>query len=163
MSKLKVDVLVESPLWKKPAYAIRVMMRAAEAVSVSPKTGRAIGPGDEICIVLLDDAQIAALNLKWRGKDAPTNVLSFPASPGPALRASRYLGDVALAFETIEREAAEEGETFADHLTHLVVHGILHLLGYDHVKEDEARRMEALETRILASIGVADPYATKAA
>lgn len=138
-------------------------MRAAKAVGDNPEVGPAIRPGDEICITLIDDEAISALNGKWRGKEAPTNVLSFPASPGTAMQSPRFLGDVALAFETIEREAKSEGKPFQDHLAHLVVHGILHLLGYDHLSEGEAERMEGLETRILASVGIADPHATEAA
>jgi probable rRNA maturation factor len=103
------------------------------------------------------------LNGRWRGKEAPTNVLSFPAFQGSLTQFPRYLGDIALAFETIEREAKAEGRPFEEHVAHLVVHGILHLLGHDHVSEAEAARMEALETSILASIGVADPYSTEAA
>ncbi|MBV9566899.1 MAG: rRNA maturation RNase YbeY [Hyphomicrobiales bacterium] len=163
MSKPSVDILVESPLWQKTAGVMLTLVRAAEAVGASSEVGSAIRRGDEICVTLLDDARIAALNLKWRGRDAPTNVLSFPAPSGPVLPAPRCLGDIAFAFETVEREAREDGKTFDDHLTHLAVHGILHLLGHDHLSDAEARRMEALEMRILASIGVADPYATETA
>jgi probable rRNA maturation factor len=163
MSKLKVDILVESPLWERNSGVSRSVMRAAMAAGAHPKVGPAIRAGDEVCVTLIDDEAIAALNRRWRGKNAPTNVLSFPAPPGPAMRHPRYLGDIALAFETIDREAKAQGMPFEDHVAHLVVHGLLHLLGYDHLSEGEARRMEALETRILVSIGVADPYATEAA
>jgi probable rRNA maturation factor len=94
-----------------------------------------------------------ALNLKWRGKDAPTNVLSFPSGEEQG-----HLGDVVLAYETVEGEAEQQNIAIADHAAHLVVHGMLHLLGYDHEQEDDAVKMETLETEILATLGIADPY-----
>lgn len=103
--------------------------------------------------MLTDDDEVRQLNARWRGQDKPTNVLSFPA--GDAV----LLGDVVLAFETVEREAAAQGKRFGDHLSHLVVHGALHLIGYDHVKAGDAAAMEALERRVLAGLGIADPYA----
>ena len=104
------------------------------------------------------------LNLAYRGKDAPTNVLSFPFQrpPGTAGDADAYLGDVVLAAETVRREAAERGIEPTHHLQHLVVHGLLHLLGYDHETDAAAEDMEGLETEILATIGIADPYAASA-
>jgi probable rRNA maturation factor len=115
------------------------------------------GPA-ELSIVLTDDAEQRVLNRDWRGIDKSTNVLSFPQIEpfGPV---SGMLGDIILARETLEHEAGEMGISFADHFTHLVVHGFLHLLGYDHMDDDEALAMESLETQILASLGVADPYA----
>jgi probable rRNA maturation factor len=122
-----------------------------------------------IAIVLADDAMLRDLNHTWRGKDAPTNVLSFPATdteegmrpeppfPGVPLE----LGDIVMARETCEREALEQGKSLSDHVRHLTIHGVLHLLGYDHEADDEAERMEGLETRILAGLGVADPYRDK--
>ena len=113
----------------------------------------------ELSIVLADDEMLTALNRRHRGKDGPTNVLSFPlgsdtaGQDGPVL-----LGDVVLAFETVAREAVDQKKTLADHLQHLVIHGILHLSGYDHETEDDAERMERFEARILAELGVADPY-----
>jgi probable rRNA maturation factor len=115
----------------------------------------------ELAIILTDDAEQRRLNRDWRGIDRPTNVLAFPAweagSPIPA-DAPLLLGDVMLAFETAVREAEEQGKPLADHLSHLIVHGVLHLLGYDHATDAEAAAMETLETSILASLGVADPY-----
>lgn len=119
-------------------------------------------PGDteaEVSVLLCDDATIQRLNRDWRGFDRPTNVLSFPAPAGGPPHGPRLLGDIAVAFETTRREAGSEGKSVADHLTHLVVHGFLHLIGYDHEVESEALRMEALETSILADLGIADPYA----
>jgi phosphate starvation-inducible PhoH-like protein len=113
--------------------------------------------GENFTLLLTDDAQIRTLNARWRQKDQPTNVLSFPA---PKLPNSPYptLGDVALAYETCVREADEQKKTLKDHATHLVLHGLLHLLGYDHEADDEAVEMEGLEREILANLGIADPY-----
>ncbi|MBE7733414.1 rRNA maturation RNase YbeY [Devosia faecipullorum] len=112
----------------------------------------------EISILLTDDAEQRELNAQWRGKDAPTNVLSFPQiEPFGPVRG--ILGDITLARETLEREATELGKSLEEHFTHLIVHGFLHILGYDHLEEDEALQMEGLETQILAGLGIADPYA----
>jgi probable rRNA maturation factor len=112
-------------------------------------------------VILTDDAEQQRLNRTYRGKDAPTNVLAFaiadPATPVPQ-GAPNLLGDVVLAFETVAREAAEQQKPLADHLTHLVVHGALHLLGFDHQAEEDAALMEAREVEILARLGVPDPY-----
>jgi probable rRNA maturation factor len=108
--------------------------------------------------VLTDDAQQRVLNRDWRQIDKPTNVLSFPQIE-PFSPLAGLVGDITLARETLEREAAEMGIAFEAHFTHLVVHGFLHLLGYDHIEEDEALQMEGLETQILATLGIADPYA----
>ena len=128
-------------------------VRAALAQSKAKITGAA-----ELSIVLTDDAEQQVLNRDWRGIDKSTNVLSFPQIE-PFGAVSGLLGDIILARETLVREADEQGVSFEDHFTHLVVHGFLHLLGYDHMDDDEALAMEGLETQILASLGVADPYA----
>ena len=112
----------------------------------------------EISIVLTNDAEQQELNREWRGKDSPTNVLSFPQIE-PFDPVIGILGDIILARETLEREAVEQGVTFTDHFTHLVVHGFLHILGFDHIEEEDAVEMEGLETRILAGLGISDPYA----
>ena len=114
----------------------------------------------ELSLVFADDATVQALNAEWRGKDKPTNVLSFPAFPlKPGDKLPPLLGDVILAFETVAREAAEEGKPLDHHVSHLVLHGFLHLLGYDHETDADAEVMEALETRILAKLAIPDPYA----
>jgi len=133
--------------------------RAEEAVRAALKASKAKVTGAaEVSIVLTDDAEQRELNRQWRGIDKSTNVLSFPqiAPFGPV---SGLVGDIILARETLEREAAEMGVSFDEHFTHLLVHGFLHLLGYDHIQDDEALVMEGLETKILATLGVADPYA----
>lgn len=114
----------------------------------------------EVSLVFTNDAEIKEINAEWRGKDKPTNVLSFPAFPlEPGGMPGPMLGDIVVARETVEREAVDLDKSFSDHLTHLLVHGFLHLFGYDHMEKDEAEEMEALETRILAVLGLSDPYA----
>lgn len=108
--------------------------------------------------MLTDNASQQVLNRDWRQVDKPTNVLSFPQIE-PFSPLAGLIGDITLARETLEREAADLGVGFTDHFTHLVVHGFLHLLGYDHIEDDEALQMESLETQILATLGIADPYA----
>ena len=152
-----VAVLIRSPLWRvrglRPADTVRRAARAALAVAPAPP-GRSAG----VTMVLSDDAQLRELNRLWRGKDRPTNVLAFPAGAGwPEPGAA--LGEVILAFETLAREAAAAGRPLGHHLSHLVVHGVLHLLGYDHEQPAEARRMEGLEVTLLAGLGISDPYA----
>ncbi len=112
----------------------------------------------EISVLLTDDEEQHELNAQWRGKDSATNVLSFPQIEpfGPVVG---LLGDITLARETLEREAADLGKSLDDHFTHLVVHGFLHILGYDHLEEAEALQMEGLETQILLGLGIEDPYA----
>lgn len=113
----------------------------------------------ELSLVFTDDANIRTINAKWRHIDKATNVLSFPAFPiQPGQRPGPILGDVVIARETVQREAQEENKSFDDHLSHLIVHGLLHLTGYDHQNDDEAEQMESLERKILASLGISDPY-----
>ena len=111
----------------------------------------------ELSVVLMDDAEQQVLNKQWRNIDKPTNVLSFPQIE-PFAPVLGILGDITLARETLEREAVEQGVSFTDHFTHLVVHGFLHILGYDHIDEQDALVMEGLETQILATLGIDDPY-----
>ena len=111
----------------------------------------------ELSIVLTDDAEQQQLNKEWRGIDKPTNVLSFPQIE-PFGDVAGILGDIVLARETLEREAEELQLPFTHHFTHLVVHGFLHVLGYDHIEESDALQMEGLETKILETLGIPDPY-----
>lgn len=118
----------------------------------------------EIGVRFADDATVRELNRTYRGKDKPTNILSFPIEEAPAApEAPLLLGDLALAFETTAAEAAEKHVSLAQHATHLLVHGTLHLLGHDHEEEDDANRMERLEVEILGGLGVPDPYQTETA
>jgi len=112
----------------------------------------------ELSLVLADDAMVAQLNRQWRGRSGPTNVLAFASEERASPPAPLLLGDVVLAYETVTREAKDQGKPLADHFRHLVIHGVLHLLGYDHEAAGPARRMERIETRVLATLGVADPY-----
>lgn len=112
----------------------------------------------ELAIRIVDEAEGLALNRDYRGRDYSTNVLSFPVEPPPGVRLD-LIGDLAICAPVVEREAAEQGKPARDHWAHLTVHGVLHLLGHDHVREDQAQVMEDLETRILAGLGIPDPYA----
>ena len=148
---VNIDVVVESKLWNrkkgvKPA-ARRAIVKAADVLST---------PSSELAIVLTDDSTIRLLNRDWRGIDAPTNVLSFPANRAGG--APPFIGDIVLAYETITREARAEHKPFAHHTAHLAVHGFLHLLGYDHVRKKDAEEMEQLERDILRRLRIPDPY-----
>jgi probable rRNA maturation factor len=129
----------------------------AEALAIAAATAALDRPG-EIAVLLSDDATLRDLNNRFRGKDKPTNVLSFPAPSNP----QGHLGDIALAYGVCAAEAAEQGKSLSAHLQHLVAHGVLHLVGFDHETEAEAEAMEAQERVILAGLGVSDPYAVTA-
>jgi len=151
---LAVEVVHHGGAWTDTELSDATVELAAHAAFAEATP--AIPASYELTIVLTDDAEMQALNRQWRGKDAPTNVLSFPAGDAPGEPGS--LGDVVIAFETAAKEAEDENISLADHVSHLVVHGVLHLLGFDHMQDDEAERMEDLERRGLASLGIADPY-----
>lgn len=154
-SRLHLDLIEACPAWGAAIPEIGALCRATASAALAA----AADPGEhELSVLLADDAEIRALNRAWRGKDQPTNVLSFPAGAPTVNGAPRLLGDVALAYETVAREAAEQGKSLADHFRHLLVHGVLHLLGHDHEEEEAAERMEGLERKILAGLGIADPY-----
>jgi probable rRNA maturation factor len=148
---------LSSRLWRGLPRA-RPIARETIAAAAA-ESGRVPGEDIEVSLCLADDATLRALNARFRGIDRPTNVLSFPAAEPGHPGEARALGDIALAFETLEREAAELAIPLADHYRHLIAHGFLHLIGYDHETDTEAERMEALETRILARLGAGDPYA----
>lgn len=130
-----------------------VRSRLTAAAELALRRGKA-PRGSGLTLLLTGDARLRTLNHDFRGKDKPTNVLSFPAQEN----AERYLGDVAIAFGVTQHEAKSDGKTLLAHATHLAVHGVLHLLGFDHVRPRDAGVMEPLETRILAELGIADPY-----
>jgi probable rRNA maturation factor len=158
--RLSVTVLEAAGDWSAIFSCTAAVAEAAAALARHPRCGAARGA--ETCVVLADDALVRSLNRDYRGKDAPTNVLSFPfqALPGSDEAVEqRELGDVVLAAETVLREAAEQAVSPAHHLQHLVVHGLLHLLGFDHDTDAEADDMERLEAEILATLGIANPYA----
>lgn len=151
-----LDISVESDLWSLPD----VEALCARAIGAAlDETGQRIMDGAEVSLLFCDDSAIRDLNRDWRGFDKPTNVLSFPAVTPDRLARSPMIGDIAVAQETCAREAEADGKSFEDHVSHLVLHGFLHLLGYDHETEEEAEEMEAVERRALARIGIADPYA----
>jgi probable rRNA maturation factor len=150
---LSIDIARNTGGWPEEldALAERSVLEALKQ-SKAKVTGIA-----ELSIVLTDDAEQQALNRQWRGIDKPTNVLSFPQI-APFAPVAGLLGDIVLAQETLRREAAELELPFDHHFAHLVVHGFLHILGYDHLTEEEALVMEGLETRVLETLGIPDPY-----
>ncbi len=154
---VKVEFVETCRAWRRTLQA-RGLAREAIAAAVA-EAGVKLRRGAEATVHLVDDAGIRAINAEWRNKDAPTNVLSFPAGPAAGLAEARLLGDILIAFETVVREAEAEQKPLEDHFRHLVVHGFLHLIGFDHETPAEAEAMEATERRALARIGVADPYA----
>ncbi len=159
---MEFDLIIEDDRWADCALddlCARAGIEIVEALALE---------GDfEVSLLAADDARIAALNSEFRGKPDATNVLSWPSvdlapkdpGAGPNLAAAEpELGDIALAYETCAQEAAEQGKRFEDHISHLLVHGVLHLLGFDHINDQDAALMEALESRILAKLGISDPY-----
>ncbi len=148
------DIIVTAPAWETLA-GLEELTEKAVRQSVETSASR-LAPGCELSVNFTDDAAIRQLNATWRGFDKPTNVLSFE-TPGD-LSTKPALGDIVIAYETVEREAREQDKTFDDHLTHLLIHGFLHLIGYDHQIPREADEMEALERRIAAALGLPDPY-----
>ncbi|MEP0068432.1 rRNA maturation RNase YbeY [Pyruvatibacter sp.] len=162
-SLLQIDILRQNGDWDT-LDDVEDLIRAAVRAALRPSVDNAADQVIEVSILLENDAALRALNKQWRNKDKPTNVLSFPAPPLPdamlAMQTERHLGDMALSFDTLAAEARTENKTLSDHLQHLVVHGMLHLQGHDHQTPDEADEMEDLERRILADLGIGDPYAS---
>ena len=166
---MTTDTLIEDDRWQQAG-----LEDLAETACVETLLYLDLAPADwEICVMGCDDARIADLNRDFRDKPQPTNVLSWPetdlspdepgARPhppedGPPGPDEGCLGDIAIAWETCQREAAEQGKPFADHVIHLLVHGTLHLLGYDHIRDKDATLMEGIETAILGKLGIPDPY-----
>jgi probable rRNA maturation factor len=157
-----IEVLVVASCWQAEPGAETVIHRAIAAAAgmVDADVGEA-----EVAVMLTDDAGIRTLNNNWRGIDKPTNVLSFPAlqpsGAGGPDDVPRMLGDIAIAYETTRKEADDEQRPFDHHLSHLAVHGFLHLIGYDHENDADAETMETLEAEILAQLGIPDPYADR--
>ena len=143
-----IEIEVEAEAWTGALPSVEAVVETAAKAALGTVEG-------DIVVLLTDDESVRELNARFRDKDRPTNVLSFPAPENAAL----HLGDIVLAYGVCATEAQTQGKTLADHLSHLVVHGVLHLLGRDHEDDGEAEEMEAEERDILAQIGVADPYA----
>ena len=148
---LDVEVVRRDTAWSGLGDAVLARAARAGFNAAPPRRSGAY----HVTLALADDAEMRVLNRTWRGKDAPTNVLSFPT--GDAIGEPGFIGDVVLAYETTLKEARERNIALADHVSHLVVHGMLHLLGFDHAEDAEAECMEGLERKALASLGIADP------
>jgi probable rRNA maturation factor len=150
-----IDIIIDSQMWTTEPDAEEIVRRAiVQAADI-------VTAGDiELAVMLTDDAAMRALNNQWRGLDKSTNVLSFPAPAALRGDSPVHLGDIAIAYETVAREAESEGKPLAHHLSHLAVHGFLHLLGYDHESGPEAQAMEQQERAILARLRIPDPYLT---
>jgi probable rRNA maturation factor len=153
---MSVSIEVEDDAWQALAgldtLATTAVAAALAGASVDARKG-------VVALLFTDDGTIAGINAEWRGKDKPTNVLSFPAPDMPVPAGEpRPLGDIVLAHGVIAREAAEQGKTLHDHTAHLIVHGVLHLLGFDHENGEDAEAMEQLEASILKGLGISDPY-----
>jgi probable rRNA maturation factor len=150
---LTIDISIEDECWTAVGD-IDALARSAVDAALA-ESGETLSVDTEVSIVLCGDAFIKELNAKWRGQDKPTNVLSFPADFQDAAPA---LGDIIIAYETVAREAAEDGKSLRDHLSHMIVHGFFHLLGFDHEDDEEAEEMETAEIKALAALGIASPY-----
>ena len=147
-----IDVAIPCRAWRRSLPGAARLARATVRAVLADAAIRSA----EVSLRFSDDEEMRGLNRRWRGKDSPTNVLSFPTGD------SHHLGDVVLALETVSREASAQGKPLAHHVRHLIVHGVLHLLGHDHQRGRDAARMEDRERRILAGFGVGDPYAMSA-
>ena len=155
----EIDIVLQAGDWPDEAEILDIV---SNAIAATVDTAKLRFPNEaELSVVLSNDEQVQILNKSWRKIDRPTNVLSFPVEDVaigemPGL----LLGDIVLSIETITKEAAEQGISFNNHLSHLVIHGFLHIFGYDHIEDQEAEQMEALETACLGRLGIANPYAT---
>jgi len=151
-----IDVIVEASGWPDAGQLQALVKSATQAIFTSVEC--TILPDSELSIVFSDDTRVRDLNDRYRGKEGATNVLSFPGDSTHDDAFGPMIGDVILALETVANEAGTSGQPLTHHMTHLVIHGILHLLGYDHQTPPEAEIMEQLETRLLEQLGIADPY-----
>ncbi|MEE9315368.1 MAG: rRNA maturation RNase YbeY [Rhizobiaceae bacterium] len=152
---IEIDIAINEGNWAGEGELQALSKNAIEAATLHLE--EQLPDGAEVSLLFTDDAQMQSLNKDWREQDKPTNVLSFAANEGDGPD-TPLLGDIILAFETVKREADEQRKPFEHHLTHLIIHGFLHLLGYDHIDDDEAEQMELLETKLLAGLEISDPY-----
>ena len=155
--QIEIDVLIEDEAWSNDLEAtiLTAIEAAISHLDIKPQAPT------ELSVLLTNDTHQQELNAQWREKQASTNVLSFPQIE-PFAPVAGLIGDISLAYETVAKEAQMEGKSFADHVSHLCVHGFLHILGYDHLTSDDAEKMEQLEREILLSLEIADPYAEMA-
>jgi probable rRNA maturation factor len=152
---ITLDLTVEAGEWEKLGDIEALAQRAVDAaIAAVPATEGELA----VAVLLTDDAAMREINKDWRDQDKPTNVLSFPAVAHPGMPGPRHIGDVVLAWETTQREALDESKSIEAHASHLIVHGVLHCLGYDHESDEQAEEMEALEVSALKGIGYKDPY-----
>ena len=156
-----IDIARHGDVWPKKND---LLVLANRAIGACARETNLVWPEDaELSLVFTNDEEITKLNSQWRKKNKSTNVLSFPGGDiAPGQTSDIFIGDIIFAFETIQRESIEQGKEFTDHLIHLLVHGFLHLYGYDHIDNDQAQIMEALEQKILKSLNIADPYESTA-
>lgn len=154
-AELEIDISTPSEGWPQ---GITELAEMAALAAWGTKGGADQGRMAELSLVFADDDMVQGLNLEWRGKDKPTNVLSFPADDFDIPEAPRMLGDVILALQTVRLEAIEQNKDFNHHLAHLIIHGVLHLLGHDHIEDEDAVVMEALEVELLAGLNIQNPY-----
>ncbi|HEY9057125.1 MAG TPA: rRNA maturation RNase YbeY [Aurantimonas sp.] len=156
---LTVALSIEATEWEAAGLGDVSAMARGVFAAAARRVGLPEDLQSEIAVTLADDDTVRAANAEWRGKDRATNILSFPmADLAPGDRPGPLCGDLLLAFQTVRREARTEGKSLADHFRHLLVHGFLHLMGFDHIEEAEAEAMETLEIAILADLGISDPY-----
>lgn len=151
-----IDVQTQSQLWDAQPLAAKTVRDAIAAAASTLATS-----AGEVSVLLTNDSTIAKLNREWRGIDKPTNVLSFPASGKKGGENVHLFGDIAIAYETLERECDEENRKFLHHLAHLSVHGFLHLIGYDHQTDSQAEEMEGLESKVMTRLNMPDPYLSR--
>lgn len=151
---LSIDLRIADPRWEALGDVDALSAHVLGLASARMRQG------GEIAILLTDDAEMQALNKQWRGKDKPTDVLSFPSDAPEIPGQPQYLGDIAMGFDTTLKDAEAMGRPLEAHASHLMIHGFLHLMGYDHIEPEDAKVMEPIETEILAGLGWPDPYAT---
>jgi len=158
--RVRSDILIEDQRWVATLDLQLLVDRVIAAALSALDTDN--GESAEVSLLFADDARISLLKGAWLGKNSPTNVLSFPAADvgQPPCEGNRFLGDMIFSFDTIRREAEDEGKPFEAHLAHMIAHGFLHLMGYDHIDDEEANVMEALESRALLTLGMPDPWLT---
>ena len=154
---LGVEIAVECAAWENAIPELESFANSVAQASMAELASER--PSDaEVSLLFCDDLEIQKLNARWRKQDKPTNVLSFPSGASIPGASARLLGDIAIAFETVARESSNEQKSLRDHTAHMIVHGLLHLLGYDHEAEAEAESMEGRERAILARLGIPDPF-----